>query len=198
MNDDYPYDFRSPKDILRAAKQLVEAFKESLEQNRTAVWTEANFLALNHALPPQFDLCKYYRHRNGWKEPNESNGTEFLWDYLASNDQNGIYLVAESERATGKALREDRPFLNDFEKLLYVFSPLKMLICRARDSEDVTRITAKLSQYARGCTNHFQPGCIFILYCRVKSGDQWFYWQCEGNPHPRQKTKFCLADQGFA
>ena len=61
-----------------------------------------------------------------------------------------------------------------FEKLLYVRSPLKLMICRASHSSDAE----KQANYIRDCVQEFMqntctwytPGEVYLLYCVYWSG----------------------------
>jgi len=159
---------------------------EFANPNCPSNWTSANFLALDKFSPsgPALKRC------------HKRNENEFLWDYIATDDQQGIYLVAESEKATGSRDAESFPLRHDFEKLLYVFAPLHLMLCKARDVRDADRIAKILTEYGEGCCANFPSGSAFILYCRVFEGNNVSYsWQAQGDPQPMARG--CVAFGGL-
>jgi hypothetical protein len=171
---------------MAAADSLIQHLDEALSEPAKA-WTAENFAALDGFGPSGFDLKRFHR----------SNKSEFLWDYIASDDSQGIYLVAESEKATGLRDAESLPLKHDFEKLLYVFAPLRLMMCEASDVGDAKRIAQLLDEYAKTCCANFQPGCVFILYCRVKAGKNIAScWQVAGEPQPMSLGAIAFSSHG--
>jgi hypothetical protein len=172
--ENFAYGLNSRAAIKSAADKLVDSLDAEFKNpNGELGWTAQNFKALDNFSPTGTKLKRFHK----------DSKSEFLWDYLACDDKQGIYLVAESEKATGTRDYESFPLNHDFEKLLYVFAPLHLMICHAESPQDAKRIARKLSSYARRCSSNFPSGSAFILYCRVKTGDNIHYsWQAKGQP----------------
>ena len=172
-------------DSRAAVKAEAERLIRHLQQepiDSAKSWTCHNFDALDKFGPSGFSLKRFHAKRE----------SEFLWDYIASDDNQGIYLVAESEKQTGTRDAEKVPLRHDFEKLLYVFAPLRLMLCKATDADDAKRIATDLCKYAQGCCANFPPGSAFILYCRVSGGEDISdFWQAPGDPQPMSK---CCID----
>ena len=118
----------------------------------------------------------YHRHH-----PNDK--TEFLWDFIASQKDSGILVVAESEQQSGNA-NELRGLKHDFEKLLYVFAPIRILICKHRKPEAAQTLLKELQDYSGECCVAFNPGAVFLVHFGWWNdlGSESYIWQCEGEP----------------
>ncbi|WP_142988132.1 hypothetical protein [Granulicella rosea] len=110
----------------------------------------------------------------------------FLWDYVAYQQGTGILITAESEfdNLPGK-LRED------FDKLLYVHSPIKLFIFRMEKNLDkIARVVDDLTTHMDSCKT-YSPADVYVLYCRTwrnndqSSGDLAWLQQIGGKPMHR-------------
>ena len=140
------------------------------------IGTDENFRRLEaFAQSKNPDLKSYYR-KQGEK-------SEFLWDFIASGLEVGIFLAAESEQA----VHTDRDIValkHDFEKLLYVYSPIRILITKARDQQHAQMLAGELAAYAQGCCLAFNPGASFVLHFGLYNGagNISYHWQSAGEP----------------
>ena len=66
---------------------------------------------------------------------------QFLWDFIAYQPGQGILLAAESEHDNKK-----REMAQDFEKLLYVRSPVKLIASVQRDESEFLHRQGNLSE----------------------------------------------------
>ena len=90
--------------------------------------------------------------------PRSDFRAQFLWDYIA-HTANGLLIVAESEfDQHAQGLR------HDFEKLLYVRSPIKVMLTRVRSEDEAAEQAASLRIYMDDCCTEYSPGEVFILY----------------------------------
>jgi hypothetical protein len=94
------------------------------------------------------------------------DGPEFLWDFVGYIKGRGILIAAESEwNNRESSLRED------FEKLLYVRSPLKLFMCRLKSKDqraaesEAESLHQNLRKLMEGTCTYYSRGEIFIIYC---------------------------------
>ena len=102
-------------------------------------------------------------------DPNApSREGQFLWDFIAYKSGQGILLAAESEHDNKK-----REIARDFEKLLYVRSPVKLMLCRLdhrhRSFDDAKAEANEIKNEMESCMRRscdwYTPGEVFVLYC---------------------------------
>ena len=169
-------DLSSKADILDAANQLISHLSSTRKESRGREWTEHNFTRLRGFFSSHPDVTCYHRPRSGVNdEPNE-----FMWDFLAIQSNGSILLAAESEQN-----HKDRTGLkHDFEKLLYVFAPIRLYVSKAETVEEAKMLASSLVGYAKGCCLHFNPGSVFILHFDLwhDAGSVSYRWQSEGEP----------------
>ena len=91
-------------------------------------------------------------------------------------------MAAESEQwTTGTGKECD--LNHDFEKLLYVFAPLRILICTTKDVGSSKTLLKKLTDYANGCCVNFNPGAALLIHFRFNiGGSVTSLWQSAGDP----------------
>ena len=168
--------FDTAAEIRKCADELIAVLSDLPDATGDA-WTQENFRRL-HAFTQLKNptLTSYYRKH--------FEKGEFLWDFIATAPKAGIFLVAESEQAVA-----DGPQVialkHDFEKLLYVFSPLRVLITKARDRSHAEELAEALASYAHGCCLAFNPGAVFILHFALwhRAGNVSYVWQSRGEPN---------------
>jgi hypothetical protein len=149
---------RDASDTLVHAKVLIKFLKGKVENTRTqAEWTCKNIKLLEEHFRNLGLACFF---------SGSQDGPEFLWDFVGYIKNKGILIAAESEwNSREGSLRED------FEKLLYVRSPLKLFMCRlkskdqkAADSE-ASRLQLDLRNFMRETCGYYSRGEIFVIYC---------------------------------
>jgi hypothetical protein len=158
---------------LRLIQHLREVLKDT--QGRTE-WTSRNLEALRSFPSEGYDLQHF--------PPAGANRKgAFLWDYVAYQQDTGILIAAETEyESTPTRLKED------FDKLLYVRSPIKVFMFWLTKEEGLfENVVADLTTFMASCSA-YSPGEVFILYCRTwqnensSSGDLASLLQIEGEP----------------
>lgn len=167
--------FQSSAEIRKCAEELI-AYLRDLQDARGKDWTDENFRCLEKfAQSKNSDLKSYYRKRG--------ERSEFLWDFIASGLEVGIFLAAESEQAA-HTNADVVGLRHDFEKLLYVYSPIRILITKAKDEHRAQELADDLAAYAQGCCLTFNPGASFILHFGLYNGAGTvsFRWQSAGEP----------------
>jgi hypothetical protein len=113
--------FDTAAEIRRCADELIAALSDLPDATGDA-WTQENFRRLDaFARLKNPTLTSYYRKH--------FEKTEFLWDFIAAAPEVGIFLAAESEQAVADE-SQVTALKHDFEKLLYVYSPIRILITR--------------------------------------------------------------------
>lgn len=170
-----PIDLTSRDKIAEAAQGLIKYLKVSRLESRGQEWTDHNFSRLRAYFEGNTHITCHHKARAGFQdEPHE-----FMWDFLAISSIGGIVLAAESEQDH----RKGQDLKHDFEKLLYVFSPLRLFISKAKSVDEAEALAASLSQYAKGCCLHFNPGSAFVLHFDLwNTGSIAFLWQSDGEP----------------
>jgi len=171
-----PYDLTSSASIKSVAKQLANLLVDTRLESQGPEWTNHNFTRLEKFFEKDAGVTCYY---NSAKDSVDSR-REFVWDFLAIKSNGGILLAAESEQHH----KEGIGFRHDFEKLLYVFSPIRLYITKAKTKEEAELLSHSLADYARGCCAHFNPGSVFILHFDLwnDSGSVTYLWQSKGEP----------------
>jgi len=167
---------------LNTAIELIEHLRQNLSNTKTQKqWTDGNLNALREFKFDGYEVSRYPTpaHDN----PNERK-VEFLWDYVAYASGFGILLAAESEWRENHI--DPSGLKHDFEKLLYVKSPIKLMMCRRNSRNDGSVIADVLNEYARSVCSNYSPGEVFILYCvgwlsEDSRNDEVFVWQVPGS-----------------
>jgi hypothetical protein len=166
--------------IRKLAYELVDSLREKLNRDHgRGDWTQATFAALRSFRPDGFKLLDYPSSPRKFKKRLRG---EFLWDFIAYQKDEGIFLTVESEWDQ----KGVRSLKHDFEKLFYVKSPLKLMICKTETIPEAKKIAKVLNKFALEF-KHFFPAEVFVLYCRTSKkhsdqADQAFMWQCPGPP----------------
>jgi hypothetical protein len=158
---DFP---NSAAKIRTRAVELVEFLKKSINNtNSRPEWTKQNFDSLE----------EFYKREALQCFPSE-DGQQFRWDWVGYVKERGIFIAVESE---WELWRNDPPkdykFEHDFEKLLYVRSPLKLFMCRIDETiNDISeaeaaakRICARLKYLMETTCTYYSPAEVFIIYC---------------------------------
>ena len=175
----------SSKDCRDFAHRVVQhiAGSEGSPENATQ-WTARNLGALRTFAKSYAADCVTYLSRK--HDPTDEKKGEYLFfDFLAYVPKKGFLIAAETEfdNKTIESLQ------GDFEKLLYLHAPCKIMMCRASDPHHAAHIAAQLSYYANDVCDQFSPGEVFVLFFpNYGSGDMEelsFYWQVPGEPHPQ-------------
>ncbi len=136
---------------------LVKVLRAGIENTiRRDEWTQRN-LSLLREFARQQVAQSYPSERNG---PAEEKARQFLWDFIAYLEGKGVLLAAETEFDDHK-----HELLRDFEKLLYVRSPLKLMMCRVDGEVEANQIKSWLKEFMIATCSWFSPGEVFILYC---------------------------------
>lgn len=168
-------DFPDSADKIRLlAMDLVKFLKATIRDTHDRPdWTDRNISMLQ-----EFSAC-----RGAASFPGDG-GKQFLWDFIAYVERRGVLLAAESEHN-----RQPGDVEHDFEKLLYVRSPLKLMLCRVKGEEDADKICSDLSNFARDTCTEFSPAEVFIIYCVWWAGtggtnrDRAYIMQIDGQPN---------------
>jgi hypothetical protein len=126
--------------------------------------------------------------------PDPANGErQFLWDFIAYVPERGILIAAESEFDKKREEIE-----HDFEKLLYVRSPIKLMICRMETESDAEEIRSSLQELVRSTCKEYSPAEVFIVYCvwwsqpGGSNRDFAYLLQVQGEPMHRE-----ICDEKF-
>lgn len=174
MRTEFPGTAAEIKNIaLRLVRHLRCKLKDTHDQ---AEWTARNLDALRSFSDHPYELQHFPPHESYRKG-------EFLWDYIAYQQDSGILIAAESEHDRKRQKLEE-----DFDKLLYVRAPIKVFLFWLKKEEaTIKEVVSDLTEYMTSCSE-YSPGEIFILYCRTwanndgSSGDFVRWLQIEGEP----------------
>jgi hypothetical protein len=147
---------KSSVEIKELALKLVKSLRSDTENTHgQKAWSRRNFRLLekfsaaHHATSfPSINLTTKTRNR------------QFLWDFVGYVKERGILIAAESEWN-----RKRTEIELDFEKLLYVRSPLKLMMCRMKTEEEAEQICKSLGHFAKATCKEFSSGEVFIIYC---------------------------------
>jgi hypothetical protein len=159
---DFP---KTAPEIKKLTEELFKFLKGKVKNTRTqAKWTCQNKKLLEEHFRNLGLACFF---------SGSQDGPEFLWDFVGYIKSRGILIAAESEwNNRESSLKED------FEKLLYVRSPLKLFMCRlkskdqkAADSE-AEKLQQELKKFMEQTCTYYSRGETFIIYC--------VWWTLEG------------------
>jgi hypothetical protein len=98
------------------------------------------------------------------------------FDYAAYKRGKGFVIFAESEFDNST----DENLQGDFEKLLYVRSMCKVMMCWVSNAGEAIHIAEMLSDYANRVCDEFAPDEVYVLYFANWISDQEeaaFVWQ---------------------
>jgi hypothetical protein len=118
---------------------------------------------------------------------------EFLWDFIAAQADAGILIAAESEQQAHTENEIER-LKHDFEKLLYVFAPIRILICKSKDQEHSKRLLDELTEFCHGCCRSFNQGAVFLVHFSLwgDRGSHSYIWQSGGEPRETSTEKLAF------
>jgi hypothetical protein len=171
----------SAHDIKALAKELVQFLRDNIKNTKTRKeWSDQNFRLLR----------KFSETHELASSPDKDTGEkEFLWDFVGYLQSRGLVIVAESEH--DNKTKDRKEFQHDFEKLLYVRSPVKLMLCWAKNINKAEEILTWVKECMPSpdkeptCTE-FSPGEVFILYCTCSDKQDFVYWmQINGEPMHR-------------
>jgi hypothetical protein len=173
----------SSQECRNLAKKLIDFLRERIgNTNERRGWTKRNICLLQR-FADQEGFASFPDRREGRAEK------QFLWDYVAYAEGRGLVLVAESEHDNGTKDKEE--FQRDFEKLLYVRSPLKLMLCWAKSVEKAREILSWVKRCMEPPSNEptcteFSPAEVFILFCTCSDKQDFVYQlQIGGEPMHR-------------
>jgi hypothetical protein len=153
----------SANDALALSDRLVKFLKRGVHNTHgQEEWTQRNFELLR-AFAEEIDAQSYPSAKNA---PPEEKAKQFLWDFIAHQPDKGISIAVESEHNSSK-----KAILEDFEKLLYVRSPVKLMMCRVAGEPDALRIRGWAQKFMEQKCTRYSPGEVFVLYCLYWSGE---------------------------
>jgi hypothetical protein len=172
----------SAKEIEKLGMELVKHLRISLtDTTDRKEWSKRNFTALRSFTPIGHEIQCFPSPASDGKE----RKAEFLWDFIAYVQRKGILIAVESEWENGHI----ESIQGDFDKLLYVRSPIKLMICRVDENKVKSSVVCeRIFKYMNDCCSEFSPGEMFILYCRKWSnadgsnGDIVYKLQVCGEP----------------
>jgi hypothetical protein len=173
----------SASEINVLGTRLIDHLKLKLNstENRKQ-WTKGNFDAIRTFDSGQF-ITECFPSAKG--SPGDAYRPQFLWDFIAYVQGAGILIAAESEWEN----KSTPEIMHDFEKLLYVRSPIKLMMCRVEEGKKAaTELCDELFDYMQRTCTDFSPGELFIIYCLRErnldgsSGDAAFTLQVDGEP----------------
>ena len=144
------------------ANELVGFLKSEIhDTHRQEEWTQRNLSLLR-----EFTQTKEAESYPSAKDaPIEQKAKQFLWDFIAYKPKTGILLAVESEHEN-----KEHSILYDFEKLLYVRSPVKLMMCRVAGEEDALKLRRTAQDFMEQTCTWYSPGEVFVLYCVWWSG----------------------------
>ena len=165
---------------LKLAAELVAHLRINIK-NTTGQeeWSQRNFALLrSFAIKNDARGC-----------PTAGADRQFLWDFIAYKQGAGILLAAESEHS-----KDDAELVYDFEKLLYVRCPLKLMMCRITSASDARSVVKLLSEYMRDACSEYSAGEVYIIYGiwwdeGTGNRDKAFLFQVPGEPNHTMITE---------
>lgn len=140
---------------LQLAKELVGFLKSGIRNTHERVeWTQRNLRLLTEFA--QAMEAESFPSPPG--TPLHLRRSQFLWDFIAYRPKMGILLAAESEHQNDLG-----SILDDFEKLFYVRSPVKLMMCRVRSEEEAIAVRDRAQA-------HMEHTCIWYSAILVLVG----------------------------
>jgi hypothetical protein len=109
-----------------------------------------------------FELLREFSETKGadcFPDP-KTGERQFLWDFIAYVPERGILIAAESEFD-----KRRKEIEHDFEKLLYLRSPIKLMMCRMKSEADAEEIRLWLEDVAISTCKEYSPAEVFVVYC---------------------------------
>jgi hypothetical protein len=174
MRSNFPSTASETKALaLRLVQHLRQELKDTYNRKE---WTARNLDALRSFSNHEYVLT-HFPSEGSYKKG------EFLYDYIAYQQDTGILIAAESE--WNQKLHE---LQKDFDKLLYVRSPIKVFLFWLRkDEAAIENAFSELTKCMTWCSE-YSPGEVYVLYCRTytngdgSNGDHVRWLQIEGEP----------------
>jgi len=169
----------SRREIFETAQLLAKHLEAEYKDSQGSEWTNHIFAELRNFSRRELGLedtdCFHKNHPDG--------KGEFLWDFIAVSPRGRTLLVTESEQTTHSTGAE-RGLKHDFSKLLYVYAPIRVLICKAKDALHAESLVDELKAYAHDCCISFNPGSVFLLHFCLwhDQRSRNYIWQSEGHP----------------
>ncbi|MGA3009104.1 MAG: hypothetical protein ABSD72_02470 [Terracidiphilus sp.] len=173
----------SRREYRNLAERLVRFLRERIgNTNKRKGWTKRNIR-----------LLQLFADREGFASFPDKRGAknekQFLWDYVAYAKYRGLVIVAESEH--DNRTKKKAEFKHDFEKLLYVRSPVKLMMCWAKSKKKADEILSWVKecmepQRKKTTCTEFSPAEVFVLFCTCSAKLDFVYWlQIGGKPMHR-------------
>lgn len=174
----------SRTEIMKLATDLVAFLRAEMEDKQgRPEWTRQNYDLLDRFFRSEYcDECRF---------AGSANGGEFLWDFAGHRGYNGMLITAESEHDTDPAA-----IAEDFDRLLYGISPLKLMICRIEKrfstvplaQEEAERIRIRVHENLQQNSVQYCSGAVFVVYCtwwaaEGKNRDFAYFLQIDGEPN---------------
>jgi hypothetical protein len=186
---DFP---NSASEVKELEEKLAKFLKGRIQDTYgRPMWTKQNYRLLDQFFRDYCTECRF---------TGSQDGPEFLWDFTGYRDYQGMLITAESEHDTDQAA-----IAEDFDRLLYGISPLKLMMCRidtrfyAEPEEEAERIRSVLEENLRSSCKQYSSGETSITYCvcwaDMDGDNQDFAYplQIEGEP----KYKCVGSDRHF-
>jgi hypothetical protein len=171
--------------IRNFATTLVNALREGRGDTKNQrEWSDRNFEVLK----------EFARKHDADSFPDKTNrNKQFLWDFIGYIEQRGLLIAAESEWK-----KQPDEIQHDFEKLLYVKSPIKLMMCRINKESEAEEIRSRLQHFMETTCTEYSSGEVYVIYCvwwagKEKENRDVAYWlQIEGDPThvPISNVKF--------
>lgn len=174
----------SAKEIASIGSDLIDHLRVELRDTAGRMdWTKRNLDALRAFKPKRFKVvCS---PSGGTADEVDGSRGEFLTlDFIADVEHKGILIAAESEWHNTPARR----IVEDFEKLIYIRSPIKVMLCRVNNTVSSGDVIRSIFDSMKTICAEFSPGELYIVYCRKWSngdstnGDEVFCLQVGGEP----------------
>lgn len=152
----------SAEAALDLANELVVFLRRKFrDTHRQREWTQRNIRFLRQFARKK----KVQSFPSAEGKTGKRRAKQFLWDYIAHQYGNGIVIAAESEHKNDK-----HSILYDFDKLLYVRSPVKLMMCRVRSEREALKIRRWAQRFMENKCKWYSPSEVFVLYCVWWSG----------------------------
>jgi len=156
----------SAKEASTLADRLVQHLKASIRNTYGQDWTQRN-LALLRGFSRSLGAVSFPSAPD--VGPQERT-KQFLWDFIAYQPNAGVLLAVETEHN-----ESDEEILYDFEKLLYVRSQVKLMMCRIDDgntaSERAEGIRTLAEAFMRDTCAWYTPGDPYCVWWSDETGE---------------------------